>query len=194
MSYVWREEIECPWDKTFKKYCAWYPEYYESKYNICKRINPKTIVEIGVRAGYSADAFLQSCPTAKYLGYDADNGQHGGKKGFFAKPYMKWAKEYLAKFDYDVTINFPIDSQKINEIAVADFYHIDGDHSKEGVIHDLKTCYNSAPSGAYLLIDDIDYLPLVKEGVEEWIEAHKDSISHEYISSYRGEILIQKLK
>ncbi|MCJ8329886.1 MAG: class I SAM-dependent methyltransferase [Lentisphaeria bacterium] len=194
MSYQWRKEMQCPWDKSFKKYKDWYPEYYKTKYEICKKINPGTIVEIGVRAGYSADAFLQACPTATYIGYDADNGQHGGKKGLFAKPYMEWAKKHLALYDYNVTINFPVDSQKVDTLALADFYHIDGDHSKEGVMHDLDTCYNSAELGAHLLIDDIDYIDDVKDGVYEWLEIHKDSITYEYIETKRGDILMKKIK
>ena len=44
--------------------------YYESKYRIAADIKPASIVEIGVRYGYSAAAFLLACPQAKYMGFD----------------------------------------------------------------------------------------------------------------------------
>ena len=40
--------------------------YYDIKQDICRRVAPKTIAEIGVRAGYSAWAFLQAAPDAHY--------------------------------------------------------------------------------------------------------------------------------
>jgi cephalosporin hydroxylase len=192
--YEWRPDIACPWDLTFKKHKDWYPEYYKIKHDICKRLNPKVIVEIGVRAGYSADAFLQACPEAKYIGYDADNFKHGGKRRRQHPPYMEWAEDHLIDNGYDAIINFPVDTQEIDEVASADFYHIDGDHTTKGVMHDLDICYNSAPVNAYLLVDDIDSIPGVKAGVDQWIEEHRDSVTDEYIKSYRGELLIQKVK
>lgn len=192
--YEWREGIKCPWDLTFHKHKDWYPAYYKVKHDICKRLNPSTIVEIGVRAGYSADAFLQACPNAKYIGYDADNFQHGGKRRRRHQPYMVWALDHLTGNGYDAMINFPVDTQKISSVAKADLYHIDGDHTKKGVMHDLDICYNSAPVGAYILIDDYDFLPAVRDGVNQWLNAHQDKVTHEYIKSHRGEMLMQKVK
>ena len=45
----------------------WLP-YYRLKFAIAKVLQPQTILEIGVRYGYSAITFLEACPTAKYLG------------------------------------------------------------------------------------------------------------------------------
>ena len=61
------ENIICPEDPTAtKERIQQYKEYYKIKYELCKKQNPKIIVEIGVRAGYSAWTFLQACPKAKY--------------------------------------------------------------------------------------------------------------------------------
>jgi cephalosporin hydroxylase len=189
--YEWRPDIICPWDRRHKD---WYPDYYRIKHDICKRVNPKIIVEIGVRAGYSADAFLQACPQAKYIGYDADNFKHGGKRRRRHRPYMEWAEEHLTNNGYDVEINFPVDTQEIDEVASADFYHIDGDHTTKGVMHDLDICYNSASVDAYILVDDYDSLSAVREGVDHWLSNHKGKITYEYIKSHRGELLIQKVR
>ena len=53
-------------------------QHYLQKYNICKTQNPNSILEIGVRFGYSAYAFLSACPAAVYTGLDIPDGQHGG--------------------------------------------------------------------------------------------------------------------
>ena len=45
-------------------------QYYEVKHAIAKRLQPKSICEIGVRAGYSAYAFLSAAPAAEFLGID----------------------------------------------------------------------------------------------------------------------------
>ena len=80
MSYEFDDSIICPWDITAsKRRISQYRNYYKIKYDIAKEADPKRIVEIGVRAGYSAFFFLQACPNAKYFGFDANNGTHGGQ-------------------------------------------------------------------------------------------------------------------
>ncbi len=46
--------------------------YYRMKWAIAKVIQPKSILEIGVRYGYSAISFLSACPDAQYVGIDND--------------------------------------------------------------------------------------------------------------------------
>lgn len=187
--YKYDKDMICPWDETVK---PWYPEYYKVKYDICKKVNPKKIVEIGVRAGYSANAFLQACPYAVYHGFDADNGTHGGENAKGNKPYIEWANEQLSK-KYDITIH-KVDTQSLVQIMEADFYHIDGDHTLEGVYNDLRLCYESAKAGAYILIDDYTFLPSVHAGVRYWLKefSYHNFTIHQY-ESPRGELLIGKL-
>jgi hypothetical protein len=56
-------------------------DYYKLKYSIAQAIQPKSILEIGVRYGYSARSFLEACPMAHYLGIDNDSDSFGGSKG-----------------------------------------------------------------------------------------------------------------
>ncbi|GAF72494.1 unnamed protein product, partial [marine sediment metagenome] len=89
------ESIICPDDPTatparIKQYHG----YYRVKYNICKAAEPKAMAEIGVRAGYSAWAFLQAAPKARFYGIDANNGKHGGKGGENGC-FWEWAKKIL---------------------------------------------------------------------------------------------------
>ena len=78
--YEWNDKIICPWDPTANpKRIAQYKDYYKVKHDICAELKPNIIVEIGVRAGYSAYHLLQAQPKAIYYGFDADNGTHGGQ-------------------------------------------------------------------------------------------------------------------
>lgn len=191
-NFVFDSKIISPDDITAtKQRIENYKNYYKIKYDICKKINPKKIVEIGVRAGYSAWTFLQACPNAMYYGIDANNGKHGGEGGD-DKKYFNWAKKILK--NYNVTL-IEQDTQIINNLNIfdIDFFHIDGDHTTEGVIHDLDLCFKVLKNNGYILVDDIDYIKEVKIGVNQWVNKMKDFIEVKYIKSFRGECLIKKI-
>jgi predicted O-methyltransferase YrrM len=165
-----------------------YKEYYKVKYNICKEANPQVIAEIGVRAGYSAWAFLQACPNAKYIGIDADNGTHGGSGGEDGS-FNNWARKILEPYQCEF---LKIDTQKTDDLNVhnVDMFHVDGDHTVEGVQHDLDLALKSLNDGGIIIVDDIDYIPSVKEGTHKWI--NKTQLKFKYIKSLRGEYVIFK--
>ena len=54
--------------------------YYRLKWAIARVLQPKRILEIGVRFGYSAAAFLDACPNATYFGIDVDSEDFGGHR------------------------------------------------------------------------------------------------------------------
>lgn len=184
--WEFKKDIICPQDtKSLARYKA-YCKYYKVKYDIARKLAPLTILEIGVRAGYSAYAFLSACPRARYRGIDAENGKYGGENG----PWMWWAKKILAGFDTWFSV---VDSQTLTKLdASYDFIHIDGDHSKLGSIHDLELCWPALNAGGAILIDDYDYLDPVREGVDEFVAKYR--IKKQYIKSLRGEILLRAKK
>ena len=190
-NFVFDENIICPEDITAtKERVEQYKDYYAIKYNICKKKDPKKIAEIGVRAGYSAWTFLQACPEAKYYGFDANNGTHGGQGGEDGK-YSIWAKKILKNYEVEI-IN--IDTQKTNDLDISniDLFHIDGDHTEQGVMHDLDLAFSCINKSGLILIDDVTFLESVKNGVEKWINKNNDIVFFEYIESLRGECLIRK--
>lgn len=65
----------------------WVP-YYREKFAIARALKPKSILEVGVRFGYSARAFLEGAPSAFYLGIDLDSDLYGGAQGAIA-----WAQQ-----------------------------------------------------------------------------------------------------
>lgn len=189
MSFEFDLNIICPDDPTASpQRVEQYKEYYKIKYKICKEFNPCVIAEIGVRAGYSAWSFLQACPTAKYIGIDADNGKHGGFGGEDGT-FSKWAKKILEPYQCQF---LKIDTQKTDNLGITnvDMFHIDGDHTAEGVQHDLDLAFTSLNDNGVIVVDDIDYIPPVKEGVSKWLS--KTQLEFKYIESLRGEFIIFK--
>jgi len=191
-NFIFKESVLYPEDKRINATnLKVFAKYYEIKYNICKSINPKKIAEIGVRAGYSGWSFLQAAPTAEYIGLDANNGKHGGRGGQDGC-YKKWAKKLLSPYNYSL---IDIDTQKAEKLDLTeiDFFHVDGDHSVIGVQHDLDLAFPTLSKNGVILVDDVDYLPKVKEGVDSWLKKMKGKVTTKYVKSYRGELLIHQI-
>jgi len=192
--YKFDDTIICPTDiSATPQRIAQYRDYYRVKYAIAKAIQPKTIIEIGVRAGYSAWAFLTACPKATYYGFDAENGNHGGNGG----PYSWWAQRILSERGFRFKVFAPYDTQCHGKLPKsADFYHVDGDHTTDGVYHDMKICFDDMDVGSYMLIDDYNYVEAaaVRVGVDRWLDKHHHYVSWSHYPSLRGEVLVRKEK
>ena len=193
MEFEFKKEIIYPQDPIYKDLLTdKFKNYYKTKYEICKEHKPKRIAEIGVRAGYSAWSFLQACPKAEYFGYDANNGQHGGEGGEDGS-FALWADTILTSYKYSLEF---VDTQGIEvlEISDIDFFHVDGDHSVEGVMHDLDLAYGAIKVGGVILVDDITFINDVRNGAARWMAENREKIRNEFRPSMRGEMLIYKEK
>jgi hypothetical protein len=187
MSFNFDTSIIYPQDPTASaERINQYKDYYKIKHDICKEVNPSTIAEIGVRAGYSSWTFMQACPSAKLYCIDANNGTHGGRGGEDGE-YKAWAKKILSNYDFEY---IDCDTQKEQSLNLKDidFFHVDGDHTVGGVMHDLDLAINCISKKGAILIDDIEYIEDVKIGVKSWLQ--KNKLKHKYIKSLRGECLI----
>lgn len=183
--WSFRKDVICPKDKKSLSRYKQYKDYYRVKYDIACELKPRRILEIGVRAGYSAWAFLSACPDAKYLGIDAENNKHGGAGG----PWLWWAEQLLRDFDIELRKQ---DTQKLTKIDGSfDLIHIDGDHSTKGALHDMEICWPSVNKDGVMLVDDYDYLEDVQKAVDAFYKKHPE-VSREYRKSLRGEILFRR--
>lgn len=125
---------------------------------------PKLIAEIGVRAGYSALAMLLAAPGASYVGFEQDAGQFGGQRGITGRA----VPTVLAGFDWDIEWD---DSQEIHSITMdVDFFHVDGDHSWDGAMHDIQLAWDCS---RYVLVDDYDYIRSVQAACDHFIVTHR---------------------
>jgi hypothetical protein len=140
-------------------------DYYATKAAIAAWLQPDSVVEIGVRAGYSALAFYLGHPYSWYQGYDADRGDWGGLKG-----YCRFAEESLGQlprlYRWEIEI---ADSQRLaalrEPVGGIDMAHVDGDHGWAGAVHDITLCLNAG--ARYVVLDDYAFVPAVRAAGED---------------------------
>ena len=167
--------------------------YYETKHRIAERLQPRSIVEIGVRAGYSAYAFLHACPKAYFLGID------WGIKGAFDEANRNEVA-FCSNNVERLMSEFPSfrmiwnNSHHLGGIPAApgggvyEFAHVDADHSYEGCTADLKLTKDCK----WVLVDDFDVGPEVRGACRDWLLAHPE-LKAEYIpDGFRGQLLIER--
>jgi len=160
---------------------------FKFKNAVANYIKPNTILEIGVRLGYSAAAFLTASPNASYLGIDIDKKWECGEPGYceIAERMLK-SHFQNAKIEIIIADSQSDESYKILENRKFDLVHIDGDHSFKGCLNDLSLVEKHSK---YILVDDIKFIPEVKQSTDLFLK----KTQHEfiYLNSLRGEYLIK---
>jgi hypothetical protein len=151
---------------------------YLFKHRVAQLLQPRAILEIGVRYGYSAAAFLAACPTAAYLGLDGETASDGGVAGSNA-----WAEAMLRRhYPHARVTILKLDTQRQPlQGGEADLAHVDGCHTEEGCLHDLR-----AVRAAWVLVDDVEFLPAVARAVGRFVRGKE----HVYFPSFRGDCLV----
>ena len=137
--------------------CGAVRQYYETKWNIvCDVPHVNSIMEIGVRAGYSAFVFARAAPGVRYLGID--NGLCDAEA---RRDYLAHARNLLDGHDARW---WYVDTGSLRSLPMGpdgDYWslvHVDGHHSYEGCLHDLQ-CASAVAKR--ILVDDYD----VGEGI-----------------------------
>jgi FkbM family methyltransferase len=139
---------------------CWQP-YYRMLYRIAQSNSARTVVEFGVRCGYSALTFLSAMPGAKVTGYDA--AVEPDSETFLAR-----ATSILAGRDFRL---IRADTHGLDSIPPSDFIYVDGDHSYAGCLADLELAYWTA---ATILIDDYGTVQEVRDAVATFLFRHPE--------------------
>ena len=161
---------------------------YADKFNFVRRLHVPSILEIGVRAGYSAAMFLTAFPNATYLGLDADVPRSGGWPG---APAL--AKAMLDRcFPGRAEVRYPVDTRQLLDLPTYgghywDLVHVDGSHVYHDAKHDLEM---AAKVARWVLVDDITHEP------KEVGEAVRDVLAENgweaiFSPTVRGDMLIR---
>ena len=161
------------------------PLSHRESLRIAQLLRPVSVLEIGVRAGYTAAMFLAS-GCMKYVGLDATDSW-GGTPGA-----VDWAKLMLPT-------NFPTASVKIHHVNTQslktfagygnfDLVHVDGDHSLQGCLHDLMLSLSCNPR--WILVDDILHHPESCKIAAECF-ATRYNLRHIFLPTLRGDMLFQ---
>lgn len=162
----------------------WVP-YYRTKWAIARKLQPARILEIGVRYGYSALAFLHAYPEASYLGIDSDSELYGGVKGA-----IEWARGSTRNYNASFLTT---DSQKLDRLpgGVYDLVHVDGQQDHAGYIHDLEISLRQA---RFVLVDGHFWTRGNFLSSSEFLYRNRDLIEYYgVIPGYAGELLIKTM-
>jgi len=160
----------------------WIP-YYRLKWAIARVLQPRSILEIGVRFGYSMLAFLDASPSARYVGIDLDSATFGGSVGAIG-----WARHVAKGYRADFIVG---DSTKMDRFPGDryDLIHIDGQQDGQGTMHDLRL---ASGQGSYVLVDGYFWSRQNFLGASEFLFRYRDLIEfYEVIPGYAGELLIK---
>lgn len=145
----------------------WLPRY-RVLWEAVREFAPRRIVEIGVRAGYSAWTMLDAAPDAWLIGIDADFdgvtvNSHGGYPGAW-----QHAVRICAGRDFRLML---ADSHKLDRLPDCDLLYIDGDHDENGVWADLMLAERSG--APVILLDDYAVPNLgIKSAVDRFMVEH----------------------
>ncbi len=160
---------------------------YDWKFRLARLIKPQSVLEIGVRYGYSAAAILAASPGCSYTGVDADNGQHGGTVGA-----PLWAADMLRRhFPGSMPRVLHLDTQVESppfDARSFDLVHVDGDHSYDGCLSDLRTA--ARLSRRWVLVDDIGHIDDVRRATADFL-ARTGHDRLYFPDSLRGDCLIR---
>ncbi len=147
-----------------------------------KFLEPKTILEIGVRYGYSAITFLSAVPNAKYLGIDNDTDSIGG-----SKRSVEWAKSITKDYDSRFLI---ANSQNMGDLPGEDYdlIHIDEQQDGDVTFHDLEL---ALPKAKWIFLDGYFRSKENMLSVTYFLEKYKQFIEYSLIISFTGDLLIK---
>lgn len=172
----------CAQDPLAHLFSQWV-DYYKLKRSIASELRPASILEIGVRFGYSAAAFLHANPAARYVGIDLDCDRFGGVNGA-----IEWARKIIAPFDATFVIS---DTQKMERLpgGVYDLIHVDGQQDAQGFPRDLALALKQA---RYVLVDGYLWTRSNFLNLSESLLRHADIVDwYGVIPGYAGDLLIK---
>lgn len=171
-----------PGDKLSDLFNEWV-DYYRMKFAIAKMIRPTSILEIGVRYGYSAITFLKASENATYLGIDNDSDTFGGNKGA-----GNWAKRITQNYKAE----FLLANSRSMPTLPGDFYdliHINDHQDGDGTFHNLELALEK---GKWILVDGYFWSKENLLSATYFLNKYKDFIEFAVtIPSYAGELLIK---
>jgi len=152
---------------------------YEWKYAVAKYLQPKTILEIGVRYGYSLCSFIAACLPRYVEGIDSEVYVPGSNA-------IAWAN--VKRWQLDSVFRC-CDSARIEALERDyDLVHIDGSHSYDTCLHDLNLCLGKARA---ILIDDMHTCDDDRRAVKMFMQQNPSRIAEVVaLPTLHGDVLL----
>lgn len=161
--------------------------YYNYYFSYGRYFKPKTIFEIGVRAGYTGYFLLKGSGAQLYRGVDLE---------CYMPNSNKKAEQLLRRACDDAKVTL-INSHDLGKLDIKyDLIHVDGDHSYKGKIQDLELALENLAVGGVIVVDDYTIKnpigKVVKKATDFVINKH--GLSQWDFGTYTGHTLLAKDK
>jgi len=160
---------------------------YEWYYAFGKYFNPRSVLEIGVRRGYSLVSLLAGCEPGVFAeGWDIPNPSNRN----YVKDCLNGLDERIKEHcnaEIDLKYN---NSQHVKSLSRKyDLVHIDGAHQHKEKIHDLELCLGMSD---VIVVDDYK-CPVVGGATNLFVRQHRSHFSDVFkINSLRGTLIIKQ--
>jgi hypothetical protein len=210
-----REEFEqtflvnvttCPWEPhpLYSVFTQYDQDYYLRQargflckykcfYAVSKTISPKKIIEMGVLAGSSADAYLSATPGAEYLGIDRFdlNTRHDDHSPWDPYDIARRLFESRGFWNYQL---LKTDLRSLSSLPHrADFVIVDAAHDFESAFADLTLAMTASPT--FLFVDDSDDVNDAKPAIDKFLSQELNGrVDYTFHIAYQGGGLVIKLR
>lgn len=175
--------------------------YFADYAGMAKKYKPKRILEIGVRYGYTGIVFMLGLkanpgqPKAEYIGID-DESYHFGSCAQANVNFAHALPGYkMQAIKHNSFSGLP------NEIGMFSLIHIDGNHTYQGVMSDLKNVWPVLNQGGIVMVDDAARTDdrgqpgEIYLAVTDYLSQFKhvdDRVLWQYQENQRGHVYIKK--
>ena len=166
-----------------------YEKYEEGlwiKHQVAHHVCPEVIVELGVRAGYSAWAMLRAAPEARYVGFDDFSINEAVLDLDVGEVFKAHAEGLLAGYNAELVTDDIYRPGFV--VPVADLYHVDANHGFLHALHDLVTCASVMKASSVVAVHDYWY-PVVQGAVHKAAVVF-DMVVTELIEERNGDALL----
>jgi predicted O-methyltransferase YrrM len=155
---------------------------YQYYAGLASLMRPSSLLEIGVRLGFSLIAVFRGHPAlSRIVGIDTE----------WAIPRsQRLAAENLTAAGFAGKVDLLVGQRDVlHEVPAKDTFdmvHIDGHHSADPVEADIRAAWPRLSPGGVLIADDTTYVPDVRTGIER-VRESLTALDHElFFQTFRG--------
>jgi predicted O-methyltransferase YrrM len=162
---------------------------YQYYAGIAAFVKPYSVLELGVRMGYSLISIFRGYPgVGRMVGIDIEAA--------FSDSQRK-AGDNIRGAGYTGELHLPrADRQWVRECSSADQFdliHIDAGHTATDVEKDILATWPLLRRGGVLIADDTDFIPAIRPGIEAARKGLSDIGKSFYFPTFRGWWVAQKV-
>lgn len=170
---------------------AGFQHKYRCFYAVSKTIAPRSIIELGMAAGSSADAYLSAAPDAQYAGYDMFGPATHQVHGTRWDPY-EIAGQLFASRGFRHCERHRADLRKLTSLPHADMLVVDAAHDFTNEYADLLLALTASPR--FIFVDDAEGEEAIAAIAKFLTDNLRDQLDYQVPITYPGGGLVLKLK